>query len=504
MEAPAAQPPRSITDINSSKPTTSGSTTRSQFPINPSSLKSKSKNGNDSALSLSQRLSQSLGSLAHGSNSNGGSRTLSNPGLRAKGWAGSMPHLEGGAVGGGAGYSTAGTATPAMAYTYNIPPSTAGGTSTFGGVKRTARSLGSLSKEPTCQGMFRLKFCKREDADLYSVKFSLDEEYIAAGMGNSDVNIYSTRTNEFIRVLQSPSPEKFPCTSIAFRPDATSFKNRNVVAAAYADGRLIHWHATTGQLLSTIQDGDSQLNCVTYQDGHIPMLDIAPGSGSAALEAGAPTGGAGKLFATGGSDMYVRVYDSVTHKRITQMISGQGDVSAGHSSRVFSVKFHPKDPNLLISGGWDNTLQIWDMRLQHSVRSLYGPHICGDSIDFSDDGERIMTGSFSKENQIQVWSFKEGQCIQNVSWSVAEGERQNRASMIYSASYSHGKGGDNKYIVAGATGTVNEAVGMVQGFSQSVYSSVISPSEKLLAVGGAFKSLYVYDIDPQQNVELVY
>jgi hypothetical protein len=35
-----------------------------------------------------------------------------------------------------------------------------------------------------------------------------------------------------------------------------------------------------------------------------------------------------------------------------------------------------------------------------------------------------------------------------------EGER--RTSMIYSASYSHGKGGDNKYILAGATGAFNE------------------------------------------------
>jgi hypothetical protein len=29
----------------------------------------------------------------------------------------------------------------------------------------------------------------REDIELYNVKFSLDEEYIAAGMGNSDINV---------------------------------------------------------------------------------------------------------------------------------------------------------------------------------------------------------------------------------------------------------------------------------------------------------------------------
>jgi WD40 repeat protein len=92
-----------------------------------------------------------------------------------------------------------------------------------------------------------------------------------------------------------------------------------------ADGRLIHWHCTTGQLLSTIQEGDSQINCVTYQGGNISYVDgtpAAPGSGSAALNSGAPTGAAGKRFATCGSDMYIRVYDGATHKKIAQMVTG--------------------------------------------------------------------------------------------------------------------------------------------------------------------------------------
>ena len=55
--------------------------------------------------------------------------------------------------------------------------------------------------------------------------------------------------------------------------------------------------------------------------------------------------------------------------------------SAGHSNRVFSVKFHPEDPNVLLSGGWDNTIQIWDLRTGFSERSIYGPHLAGDSLD---------------------------------------------------------------------------------------------------------------------------
>jgi WD40 repeat protein len=36
---------------------------------------------------------------------------------------------------------------------------------------------------------------------------------------------------------------------------------------------------------------------------------------------------------------------------------------------------------MILTGGWDNTVQFWDLRVGAAVRSFYGPHICGDSLD---------------------------------------------------------------------------------------------------------------------------
>jgi COMPASS component SWD3 len=78
-----------------------------------------------------------------------------------------------------------------------------------------------------------------------------------------------------------------------------------------------------------------------------------------------------------------------------------GTLTAGHSNRVFSVKFSPADENVIVSGGWDNTLQIWDVRVGHSVRGIYGPHIAGDAIDMNSKQE-ILTGSWRPENPLEV------------------------------------------------------------------------------------------------------
>ncbi|KAJ3019584.1 UNVERIFIED_CONTAM: hypothetical protein HDU68_010596 [Siphonaria sp. JEL0065] len=381
-------------------------------------------------------------------------------------------------------------------------PSAAGGAdraSVSGYSYATKKTARGAYREPTFQGVFRPKFIKREASEVYCVKFSPDDEYIAAALGNSMIQIYSTSSNENVRTLTAPAElEKdiLPCTTVTFRPDAASFRNKNVLVAGYADGRIIHWHYTSGQIISTINEPEVQINSVAYQN-------------NTNSESG------GDYFAAAGSDSYVRVYDSQNHKKLLEMNRGQGDITAGHSSRVFSVRFHPTDRNILISGGWDNTLQFWDTRVGHSVRSIYGPHICGtDALDFNNDGSEILTASFAKENQLQVWDYGKGELIDTIPWSVMEGERKN--SLLYSGSFGKSKTqGASQYAIGGGCGSFNEvklfnlqtkrAVGVVQGFTHSVYSVTMSNNEKMVAVGGAFKSVYTYDLDfHQQTSELIY
>ena len=59
--------------------------------------------------------------------------------------------------------------------------------------------------------------------------------------------------------------------------------------------------------------------------------------------------------------MIVRVYDEST-RGLVCALEGGGSGEPGHSKRVFSFKFVTDDNNLIISGGWDNNIKIWDIR----------------------------------------------------------------------------------------------------------------------------------------------
>lgn len=106
----------------------------------------------------------------------------------------------------------------------------------------------------------------------------------------------------------------------------------------------------------------------------------------------------GTMLATAGRDCRVRLYDETT-KSLFMSLKERGDLP-GHSNRIFAVKFNQVNPNILLSAGWDNTMQIYDIREKGPVASIYGPHVCGDAIDVRNDGYTVLAGSYRQNDAL--------------------------------------------------------------------------------------------------------
>lgn len=235
---------------------------------------------------------------------------------------------------------------------------------------------------------------------------------------------------------------------------------------------------TSGKCLHSLEDVENQVYALDYNEE-------------------------GTKFATAGKDTAVRVYDEATKSCIVTMKGGMGysvQTSPGHSNRIFSAKYIPGDENTIISGGWDNTVQIWDVRAGYAVRSFYGPHICGDSLDVF--GNEIVTGSWRSDNQLELWDFGSGQRIAGVPWSNHSSVSNSPACMLYAAQFS--KEGQGRYIAAGGSGANeakifdhhkgNEVVGTITGLSRGIFAIDFSQENQKIAIAGGDSTIRILQI----------
>jgi len=70
---------------------------------------------------------------------------------------------------------------------------------------------------------------------------------------------------------------------------------------------------------------------------------------------------------------------------------------------------------MLLSGGWDNNVKLWDVRTGTAVRSIYGPYICGDALDIHDG--YVLTGSWRADKSLQMWDVGTAELVDDLSWN---------------------------------------------------------------------------------------
>jgi len=97
-----------------------------------------------------------------------------------------------------------------------------------------------------------------------------------------------------------------------------------------------------------------------------------------------------------------------------KMDSGDGEVTYGHTGPIFALAWKPEDPNMLLSGGWDKSIQIWNVRLGRAVGAMIGPYLCGEGLGVS--GSLVITGSWRDDSPLQLWDLTTRSLSTNLPW----------------------------------------------------------------------------------------
>lgn len=307
--------------------------------------------------------------------------------------------------------------------------------------------------------------------EAFCVAFNAEATLLAAGCGDGVVRVYNAG-GKLAAELVTPSKE-LPVTCVRWRPTTPLSDTKNILIAADANGSLSHWHAMSKTCLFSLEEEDNQIYAVEYTAD-------------------------GATFATAGRDTNIRLYDEATKTNFVTLSSGKTIGSAGHSNRIYSVKYLPGSTNTIVSGGWDNTVLVWDIRSGTCVRSMYGPHICGDALDIDPTGKQILTGSWRPEDSLEIWDLGTAKLQHSLSWQKKV-KGKSRPEMLYAVKWAP----NGSYLLAGGAGTADARVFDAKTYQpvdripitpKGVYCVDISADSRHMAVAGAGTKGVIVDV----------
>lgn len=74
----------------------------------------------------------------------------------------------------------------------------------------------------------------------------------------------------------------------------------------------------------------------------------------------------------------------------------------------------PEDANVVVTGGWDRIMKIYDTRVGKPVAQILGPMVCGDSIDIH--GDQIIAGSNRHKEPLATYSISMQKVMTEISF----------------------------------------------------------------------------------------
>ncbi|XP_066578032.1 WD repeat-containing protein 38 isoform X3 [Amia ocellicauda] len=186
---------------------------------------------------------------------------------------------------------------------------------------------------------------------VMACQFNSEGTLLAVGLINGTIQVYKVGDASPVYTLRDSLSVQsaLPVTALRF----THSSSHCLLLATYASGVVRSWYVSGGQCLWLVkEEGWGEDESPRRQT---LSLSLSPSS---------------ERVVTAGTDCRLHLYDLQTHQRVqTCTASSAMSVMDGHLSRVFAVTFHPEKETEFISGGWDNTVQFWDSRLPHAVRS---------------------------------------------------------------------------------------------------------------------------------------
>jgi WD40 repeat protein len=231
----------------------------------------------------------------------------------------------------------------------------------------------------------------RPSVVLRAAEFSPDGRLVA-GAGGDAVHIWDTATGLPVVTLQHEA-----VLSLAFSP------NGRLIATGGEDGKARVWSVAGGLPVSAFTHGTGargdDVRAVSFSPDSSRLLTVGGDRFARIFSVAGPDtpllrlnnlvlinsahfSHDGKLVATGGSDLTVRTWNSVSGEKLDEFPT---------SGQTTDLAFSPDDRLLAAAGSVDTLARIWNVSTGDLVGIINGHRSGVESVTFSPDGRSVVT-----------------------------------------------------------------------------------------------------------------
>jgi WD40 repeat protein len=187
---------------------------------------------------------------------------------------------------------------------------------------------------------------------------------------------------------------------------------------------------------------------------------------------------------SGGWDNTLKLWDVATARLLR--------TSFGHANPVWSVAFSPDGASLL-SASFDKTVKLWDTATGRITRTFEGHSGSVWSATFSRDGARVLSGSSDKT--LRMWDAATGQLIRTF-----EGHSDAVRSVVFSSDGTRVLSGSSDKTLKMWDAATGQLIRTFEGHSDEVRSVAFSLDGTRVLSGGGDKTLRIWDAATGQVV----